>query len=70
MLPNVKSKFNTIVNEVNSLADELLEQSQVKLCRVNMITDFFPELKSFLSPLSEEAMRAQSEDRFFLPVIN
>lgn len=37
------------------------------MCKVNFITDFFPNLKPMRSPLSEESMIEQQQDRFYLP---
>lgn len=52
-----------------SLADELLEHNAVKICKVNHVTDFFPDVQPILSPLSYEYMVQNKEDRYFLPVI-
>ena len=62
-----KSNFYQEGNKY-SLADELLEQTEIKICKVNHVLDFFPGIKPILSPLTEEAMRAANEHRYFLPV--
>jgi hypothetical protein len=50
------------------LADELLEQTEVKICKVNHVTDFFKNVKAYESPLTETAAHLSNDDRHFLPV--
>jgi hypothetical protein len=64
----LRDKSNYKKVKAFSLADELLEQTKVKICKVNHITDFFEGLKPRISPLSEEAMLAEHNDRYYLPV--
>jgi hypothetical protein len=52
----------------NSLADEILEHAQAKVCKVNHIKDFFPDLPSYDNPLSEDQILANGEDKYYLPV--
>lgn len=51
-----------------SLADEMLEQTEVKICKVNHVTEFFKDYQARPSPLTEEVMLREGVDRYYLPV--
>lgn len=65
MLRGKSKQFNLDNCVTTSLADELLEQAQVKVCRVNRLTDFFPDVEVKVSPLSEE--KGGADGKFYLP---
>ena len=48
-------------------ADEILESSEVKVCQVNHIKDFFPEVQQYKNPMTEGVAREAGSDRLFLP---
>ena len=65
--PSIYFKGNILIFCTYRFADEILESSLVKVCQVNHIKNFFPDVQEYRNPMTEEVVREAGSDRLYLP---